>query len=310
MNKNISPLKKSPIIFVLGATIILSLFLGLLLSQAKLFSPKIRFYTFIKKANGLNVRPHLYFKGIEIGRVTGFSLTNDNKIKVQFYILNKFIKQISKNTILMLEENILTGDIDKFIVATEFDITKSSIKDSKFIPWEDSPEGEKIKKNYKLDYSGNQIGLVLNQISRMMENVDQNGLTQELKSIVINTNGILKDLNNNKIPTKAGNSILELQKLIISSRQLVDNYKNPRGIILKMTDPSLRRVFRTIEKSLFHLKEILEKVHENKNEIGPLLENLNIVLKEVKSLTKKLNRMPILDSKKRKEEMLNFEIDN
>ena len=58
------------------------------------------------------------------------------------------------------------------------------------------------------------------------------------------------------------------------------------------------------------LKEILEKVHENKNEIGPLLENLNIVLKEVKSLTKKLNRMPILDSKKRKEEMLNFEIDN
>ncbi|MDC0256030.1 MlaD family protein [Bacteriovoracales bacterium] len=310
MNEKLSPLKKSPIIFVLGATIILSLFLGLLLSQAKVFYPKLRFHTFIKKANGLNIRPHLYFKGIEIGRVTGFSLTSDNKIKVNFYILKNFIKQISKNTVLMLEENILTGDIDKFIVATEFDITKSSIAESKFIPWEDSTEGVKIRQNYNLDYSGNQLGLVLNQLSRMMHKLDKNGLTKELKSIVINTNGILKDLNENKIATKTGNSILELKKLIISSKQLVDNYKNPRGIILKMTDPNLRRVFRTVEKSLFHLKEILEKVHENKNEIGPLLENLNIVLKEVKSLSKKINRMPILDSTKRKEEVLNFEIDN
>jgi ABC-type transporter Mla subunit MlaD len=303
-------LRKSPVIFFLGATIILSIFLGLIITQAHLFSPKKNFHTFIKKADGLYTRPGIFFKGLEIGKVTAFNLTKENKIKVDFYLLKKFIKRISKNSIIMLEENLLTGDINKLNLVTEFQSAKSSLKEINFIPWEDSPEGEKIRNSVKLDYSGNQIGLILNQISKMVSKVNKNKLSTAITDLIVNLNEILQSVNDNKIPTKVGDTLLGLTKLLKSSKQFADNYKNPKGILLTMTDPNLRKLFRTIEKSLHHLKEILEKVHENKNEIGPLLENLNIVLKEVKIISKKLNRMPIFESTKQKEELLNFEIDN
>ena len=68
----------------------------------------------------------------------------------------------------MLEENLLTGEISKLVLVTEFELGKSSLQETKFIPWEDSPEGEIIRNRVKLDYSGNQIGLILNQISKMV----------------------------------------------------------------------------------------------------------------------------------------------
>ena len=77
-----------------------------------------------------------------------------------------------------------------------------------------------------------------------------------------------------------------------------------------MTDPNLRSIFGKIEKSLTHLAEILEKVHENKNEIGPLLENLNVVLKEVRQVTSKLNRMELFEKNRTKKERIDFEIEN
>ena len=50
-------------------------------------SAKKRFYTYVKNASGLDVRPRIYLKGIDIGRVTDYELTNDNRIKVNFYII-------------------------------------------------------------------------------------------------------------------------------------------------------------------------------------------------------------------------------
>ena len=89
-----------------------------------------------------------------------------------------------------------------------------------------------------------------------------------------------------------------------------NSIKDPNGILLKMTDPNLRKIFLKIEQSLSHLAEILEKVHENKHEIGPLLENINVVLKEVKGITSKLNRMDFFEKMEKKQEPIKFEIDN
>jgi len=303
-------LNKIPIIFSLGAFLILSVFLGLLITQRKIFYPKKNFHTFIRNANGLDIRPRVYFKGIDVGRVTGFRLTKENKIKVDFYILKKFLKNISKNTILMTEENLLTGDIDRFNLATEFSIVKTSWDKIKFIPWEHSPEGEKLKENFKLDFSGNQISVIINQLSTIFSNMDKKELSDGIRGIVLNTEKILRNINQNKIPNKVGGTIFQLKKLIISLRQLVDNYKNPKSILLKMTDPNLRGIFKKIENSLTHLAGILEKVHENKNEIGPLLENLNVVLREVKEISRKLNRVELFNKNGKKRDPLDFEIDN
>ena len=86
--------------------------------------------------------------------------------------------------------------------------------------------------------------------------------------------------------------------------------KDPNGILLKMTDPNLRKIFSKIELSLTHLAGILEKVHDNKHEIGPLLENINVVLKDVKGITGKLNRMELFEKREKKQEPIKFEIDN
>ena len=147
-------------------------------------------------------------------------------------------------------------------------------------------------------------------MSTIFANMDKKELTDSLRNIVLNTESVLKNINENKIPNKVGNTVFQTKKLVISLRQLVDNYKEPNGILLKMTDPNLRSIFGEIEKTLNHLSGILEKVHENKNEIGPLLENLNVVLKEVKQITGKLNRLEVFEKNRIKKERIDFEIDN
>ena len=58
----------------------------------------------------------------------------------------------------------LTGGVDKLILATEFS-SNNNISIEKFIPWEYSSEGVKIKNNHQLDFSGNQITILINQLS-------------------------------------------------------------------------------------------------------------------------------------------------
>ena len=303
-------LNKSPILFSIGAFFILSVFLSLLITQRNLFQPKKRFYTYFEKANGLDVRPRVYLKGIDIGRVTSYKLSKDNRIKVEFYILKKYLKNISKNTIIMTEENLLTGGIDKLNLATEYLSRKKTLITKSFIPWEFSPEGKKVKNNYNLEFSGNQISIIVNQLSTIFKNMDKKELSDSFRNIVLNTEILLKSINKNKIPNQLSDTTFQTKKLIIGLKELVDNYKNPNGILLKMTDPNLREIFGKIEQSLIHLAGILEKVHENKNEIGPLLENINVVLKEVKEITSKLNRMELFNKKGKKQESMDFEIDN
>ena len=309
INKN-DPMKKTPVVFSLGAFFILSIFLSLLITQRNLFQPKKRFYTYVKNASGLDVRPRVYLKGIDVGRVTSYELTKDNKIKIDFYILKKYLKNISKNTIVMTEENLLTGGIDKLNLATEFATKKRSVVKNKFIPWEYTPEGKRIKDEYELDFAGNQISIIVSQLSTMFTNMDKKELSKSFRNIVLNTEIILGDINKNKIPNELGDTVIKTKNLIISLRKLVDNYKDPNGILLKMTDPNLRKIFSKIELSLTHLAGILEKVHDNKHEIGPLLENINVVLKDVKGITGKLNRMELFEKREKKQEPIKFEIDN
>ena len=65
----------------------------------------------------------------------------------------------------MTEENLLTGGIDKFNLAMKFKVQNGTLSKINFIPWEHSSEGEKLKEKFELDYSGNQISILVNQMS-------------------------------------------------------------------------------------------------------------------------------------------------
>ena len=87
---------------------------------------------------------------------------------------------------LMTEENLLTGAIDKFNIATEYGKVNSDLGKTKFIPWEYSLEGKKLKEKYQFDYSGNQVSIIVNQLSTIFTNMDKKELADAFRGIILN----------------------------------------------------------------------------------------------------------------------------
>ena len=70
------------------------------------------YYSFkVFTASGLKKRPPVYLKGIEVGRVSDFNLGNDGQIRVEFFLMNQFVKFIDGDNYLYLNRNPLTGAI-------------------------------------------------------------------------------------------------------------------------------------------------------------------------------------------------------
>ena len=83
----------------------------LALHNNDVFKTKTYFTFKVFAASGLRKRPPVYLKGIEVGRVSDFTLKVDGQIEVEFFLMNNYIKFIDGDKFLYLNRNPLTGAI-------------------------------------------------------------------------------------------------------------------------------------------------------------------------------------------------------
>ena len=77
--------------FAGGGLLFIIAFTVVILINNKTFVDRVHYRTVLNNAKGLSAKPAIFFKGLEIGRISKFKLNEiTNDIEVNFYIFSKY----------------------------------------------------------------------------------------------------------------------------------------------------------------------------------------------------------------------------
>ncbi|MFW6228482.1 MAG: MlaD family protein, partial [Alkalispirochaeta sp.] len=92
-------------IFVLVAAVALVAVLVSMGANQRWFALDYDYHSIFPSADGISNGMAIRYKGFEIGRVTGLGLTEDDLVRVDFYIQDTYHEKVVPNSILQLQSN-------------------------------------------------------------------------------------------------------------------------------------------------------------------------------------------------------------
>lgn len=226
--------------------------------KSKIFFAREYFSFTISSAAGLDARPAVSYRGIEIGRVSDFELIDD--IKVSFFIYEEYLSYLSSNEVISLKRNPLTGGV----VEIELVRIPSSVP------------------VYPGGFEGNFLTLDDYELKGKLRNVipSSNGGVDKL---VAKVSLLLDIVEKTNLITKM-NSALDITNRLGGE---IDSYieKNPENFSSKLnlidsTMTGLGSLIEDLKKTNISLYKILNEVEKNKGQIGPMMSHgTSVVIK-------------------------------
>jgi phospholipid/cholesterol/gamma-HCH transport system substrate-binding protein len=252
------------------------------------FRSRVYFHTQIDNAYGLKSLPLIYFKGFGIGRVKSFHLTDENKIDVKFYVFEDYYKKILKHSVVLINTNALSGDITEFQIITPDILTsgKELVEKGGLIPFIKSPLAQEYIATGKLIYEPSGIEGILDK-----------------------SNQILKVFIAQKTSEKINEIIASTGKTMISIEETAKSFtpdgkgKGHRQIVgaLDKVDKTIASVLETAD----YIKGTVQVVHQNRQELTPIIINTNKALEKASSTLEGINNNPLLRGGISKERKVN-----
>ena len=92
-------------IFVLLAILAVAAILILLGINQRWFAKDYYYWSLFKSAGGLSVGMPIRLKGFEIGKISAISLTKDNLVEIEFFIMDTYYDKVLPNSVLELTSN-------------------------------------------------------------------------------------------------------------------------------------------------------------------------------------------------------------
>lgn len=134
--------------FVLISIIILIATVIFIARGKQLFVKKHHYFSYIEKGAGVKKGTSVVLNGIEIGTITDIALTDDNSIKVNYYVLDKYANRMREDTLMKMNIPFL-GLGSKTLEILPGTTNSPSLNQNAYVFSVNSPEGKKIlaKKN-------------------------------------------------------------------------------------------------------------------------------------------------------------------
>jgi phospholipid/cholesterol/gamma-HCH transport system substrate-binding protein len=132
-------------ILSLVAIIALIFIIFLIGSTQKWFVPKHNYFTVISSASNISVGKAITYKGFEIGKIKSFSLGDDDKVIVNFYISDDYKNKIVRDSII----EILTSPLGSSVVFYPGN-SNSFLPDNSFVPERSSEEAKSLIMNKRV----------------------------------------------------------------------------------------------------------------------------------------------------------------
>jgi len=311
-------------IFFLVAVVALIFTLVVVAVSKRIFDRKYYFTTQFVDATGLSSSTKLYFKGYEIGKLKKYSLNINNQIDAELVVYKEFRNKIVENSAIFKATNPVTSrSTMEFLQGPDW---SKVLAEGEYIPSLDTEEGKRLLKEGFVKKSGDMMESVLKNVDQLLynltqdENPDQGALfrmvynlanmTDKMDVSLENVNAILASLQKDNNPEDGAmfrilSNVADLTEDFKGTAAQLDemlaNYKNPDGLVVKMIDPDkenliypMRDMLLSLNENLVSMNKILEFMYMQMPEFADILAKSKVSLQTAQKTLEALNNNPFL----------------
>ena len=267
-------------ILSLIAIIALIFIIFLIGSTQKWFVPKHNFYTVISSASNISAGKTITYKGFEIGKIKNFSLDDDDKVVVNFYITDDYKNKIVQNSII----EILTSPLGSSVVFFPGN-SIIPLEDNSFIPERASEEAKTLIRMRKVS---------------VIEQTDSiNTLLAMATTLVTDIDTLVKQINialEGDQNTPLSFTVTQLNAILSNLNQLT---AEGSGLIPKLLEDenaqgSISNALVQLDATMTDITKITSSVESNMPGISILISQMQTLLKQMQDVMEGLKNNPLL----------------
>lgn len=314
--------------FVTAGLAFLIAFTVIILINTKALVDKVYYRTILNDAKGLSAKPPIYFKGLEIGRISDFSLNEEtNDIEVDFYVFIDYQPKIIQHAVLSGNQNVFLNN------ATEFELLMPNklagyrydpLFAGSMVPFIDSDVGRMFVKKGIISKPGNSVDSIISSVNTLLTNLQKSdnpedgslfkildrvasmsdhllilsqqlsgsSMVNETELLIANANQILANVPLTQ--TKIDGLLGEAEALITELQSVSAQYQDPIGLVEQTTGGQLPEIMTNVNESLNLVKGMIDEVYAERMQLAVTVNTLLKVLNRMDKTLQGVNNNPLL----------------
>jgi phospholipid/cholesterol/gamma-HCH transport system substrate-binding protein len=284
-------------VFVLLAILAVAAILILLGINQRWFAKDYYYWSVFKSAGGLSVGMPIRLKGFEIGKISKISLTNDNLVEIEFYIMDTYYDKVLPNSVLELSSNPLGLGGGMFFHPGKG--PAEPLPEFSYIPSMDLEEGKELVESGLVDRSVGEdpIGEVIASLSPILVQVDSTlqSIEQMVQSLDDSITGVGPGPLTGvivELETVAGqiNDVLdELEMAATNINTLTEGMTDPTGLAKKLLDPkgSMATLLDDDNELYIQIVKSVEDLNRIIDELGDFVAFVNTTQPQISGILEK-----------------------
>jgi len=316
-------------IFVLIAAVALVAVLVSMGANQRWFAQDYDYHSIFPTADGISNGMAIRYKGFEIGRVTGIGLTEDDLVRVDFFIQDTYHEKVVPNSLLQLQTSPI-GLGGGLVFRQGRDVGDPLPPDS-LIPSADSPEGQAIiaADAVIMPAAGDSVTRIIAQVEPVLKNVNTLLVSVDQTLGHVNTalsgdqsaplgvtlaqvNTLLAEVETTLIETREQSTQLLASVNVITGNleETTDAIRDPTGLVPRLLDADGSiatflndndRLFNQVEEMLITINATLDEVNEfsgfingTQPQIAGLLEESRSAITSGQDVLEGLSNNPLI----------------
>lgn len=295
-------------ILAILALVVTILFLG---SKQRWFAKDYNFTSRFESATGLNVGMSLQYKGFTVGKITSFTLNDENLVDVSFVVFDTYYDRVREGTVIeLIVSPIGLGNALLFHPGNGAGL----VAENSFIPRADSPEGLALiaSGQVTIPKRDDTISNLVAQVQPLLTNI--NGTLSQLNAAFSGTgkgplaetvNGVASTMTNVSGITGGINGSLDgiladVERITGDFAELSSQLRSPDGLVPRLVDPD-GKIFGSLQNSLQSVEGVLNNVEDSSSvlksqvpQIARLIEDLRLALVQGQDVLEALSNNPLL----------------
>ena len=267
-------------ILSLFAIIALIFIIFLIGSTQKWLVPKHNYYTVISSATNINAGKAITYKGFEIGKIRSFSLNDEDKVVVNFYITDDYRSKAVRNSII----EILTSPLGSSVVFYPGN-SNSYLEENAFVPERSSEEAKELIKNNLVSVveQTDSINTILAMATNLVGDIDT--LVQQLNIAL-----------EGKEDTPLTNTIKEINGILANLNEITANADGlvPRLLENENAQGAIANTLLQLNSTMGDINSITTSVDSNMPGISLLITQLQTLIKQMQDVMEGLKNNPLL----------------
>jgi len=275
-------------VFIIVSILSLIFVIFMLGSRQRWFAKDYQFITHFESAAGLSSNMAVQYKGITIGNVKNFRLTDDDKIEVTFTIQESYTSRVRIGSLVDISVSPIGLGSSFLFYPGLGDV----LPDKSTILALNSPEGRLLAQTNlaHVPEQNDSIGLLLARINGVVGNIDGalHGTTDtSIGRTLIGVEQTVTGLT--EIPETVNTTVTKLTRevnsVLADINKITAQLSEPGGLVSNVLDGD-GAVYANLEASLVSLAGILDNIDRTTNYIPAEMPQISAVLSDVRSAIK------------------------